>query len=62
MSEYRAYIIGSDSHFQKAVPLDCTDDEAAKEQAKQLVKYHDVELWQRDQEVAKFEHKLKIHS
>jgi hypothetical protein len=57
MPEYRAYIIGSDGHFHSSVQLDCTDDEVAKEQAKQLVDGHDVELWQRDRKIAKFERK-----
>jgi hypothetical protein len=53
MPYYRAYIIGRDGHFQKAVDLDCADDKAATEYAKQLVDGHDVELWQRDRKVAK---------
>jgi hypothetical protein len=44
MPYYRAYIIGRDGHFAKAVELDCADDEAATESAKQLVNGHDVEL------------------
>jgi chromosomal replication initiation ATPase DnaA len=44
MPEYRAYIIGSDGHFQSSVPLICPDDETAKDQAKQLVDGHDVEI------------------
>jgi hypothetical protein len=57
MPEYRAYIIGSDGHFYKAVPIVCTDDDEAMEQAKQLADGHDVELWQRDRKIARFEHK-----
>lgn len=55
MPDYRAYIIGRDGHFQKAVPLVCSDDEAAKKEAEQLVDGHDVELWQRDRKIARFE-------
>jgi hypothetical protein len=36
MAEYRVYIIGPDGHFQNSVALDCADDDAAIEQAKQL--------------------------
>lgn len=57
MSEYRVYIVGSDGHFQSAVPLDCANDDAAKEQAEQLVEGHNVELWQRDRKVAVFQRK-----
>ena len=54
MSQYRAYVIGKDGHFEKAVELDCADDQAAQEYAKQLVDGHDVELWQQDRRIAKF--------
>lgn len=57
MPEYRAYIISPDGHFQSAVPIVCPDDEAAKEQAEQLVDGHDVELWQYTRKVARFERK-----
>jgi hypothetical protein len=57
MPHYRAYIIGRDSHFDKAVELDCANDKAAMESAKQFVDGHDVELWQRDRKVAKFDAK-----
>lgn len=59
MADYRAYIIGSDGHFHKSVPLDCPDDEEAKQQAEQLVDGHDVELWQRDRKIAVFVRKPK---
>ena len=54
------YIVGSDGHFQRSVPLDCADDNAVMEQAKQLVDGHDVELWQRDRKIAKFDRQPKI--
>ena len=60
MPEYRAYLIGSDGHFQQAVPLDCADDDAAKQAAEQLVDGHDVELWQLDRKIATFNHKPKM--
>jgi hypothetical protein len=59
MPYYRAYIVGRDGHFQQAIDLDCTDDDAAIQSAKQLVDGHDVELWQMDRKVAKFEHKAE---
>jgi hypothetical protein len=62
MPEYRVYLVGHDGHFQRSVPLECPNDDAAKEQAKQLVDGHDVELWQRDRKVALFQHKSKQSS
>jgi hypothetical protein len=44
MAEYRAYIIGQDGQFLRAIELVCPDDDTAKEYAKQLVSGHDVEL------------------
>ncbi len=55
MPYYRAYIIGRDGDFDRAVELDCANDEAAIEYAKQLVNGHDVELWQRDRRIVRFE-------
>ena len=60
MSGYRAYIIGSDGHFRDAVVLECADDDAATEQARQLVDGHDVELWQRGRKIARFDRKPKL--
>jgi hypothetical protein len=54
MTEYHAYIIGPDGHIQHRVDLFCVGDDAAKEQAKQLVDGHDVELWQLDRRIAEF--------
>ena len=56
MAEYRAYIIGTDARFMRAVELVCPDDDAAKEYAKQLVDGHDVELWQGDRRIERFQH------
>jgi hypothetical protein len=62
MPEYRAYLIGADGHFHSSIPLECADDVAASERAKQLVDGHDVELWQRDRKVATFKHEQKMQS
>ena len=48
MREYRALIRVADGHIQLAVELNCDDDEAAIDGAKQLHERHDVELWERD--------------
>jgi hypothetical protein len=57
MPEYRAYIVDSDGHFIRPIQLACSNDECAKEYAKQLVDGHGVELWQEDRQVAKFDRK-----
>jgi hypothetical protein len=57
MEEYRAYIIGADGHFIRAVELLCPDDDSAKEYASNLVEGHDVELWQGDRHIVRFHSK-----
>ena len=54
MQEYRAYLLGPDGHIQQRIDLLCADDDAAKEQARQLVNGHDVELWQLGRQIATF--------
>jgi hypothetical protein len=61
MPEYRAYLVGHDGHFREAVPLVCIDDDEAMKKAKLLVDGHDVELWQRDRKIARFDHKPKLN-
>jgi hypothetical protein len=57
MAEYRAYIIGTDGRFLRAIELICPDDGTAKEYAKQLVDGHDIELWQGDHKIETFKHR-----
>jgi hypothetical protein len=57
MVGYRAYIIGIDGQFLRAIELVCPDDDSAKEYAKQLVDGHDVELWQGEHKIATFDRK-----
>src|SRR5882724_7405504 len=57
MSDYRVYFIGDDGHFASAIQLDCPNDIAAIESAKQFINGHDIELWQQDRIIAKFERK-----
>ena len=45
MTEYRAYIIGTDGHFIRFEPLIWRDDHEAIAEAKRLVDGHDIELW-----------------
>ena len=57
MRDYRAYIIGRDGHITERIEFFCEHDEEAKEQAKQHVDGHDVELWHRDQRIIVLRHK-----
>ena len=45
MPHYRFYFLDGDGHFMSAINVDCTDDNAAKEQAKRLADGQEVELW-----------------
>jgi hypothetical protein len=56
MAECRAYIIGVDGKFVRAVELLCPDDDTANEYAKNLVDGHDVELWQGARKINAFKH------
>jgi hypothetical protein len=60
MAEYRVYLIDSDDRFYDVVPLICADDDEAMEKAKQLADVQEVELWQGDRKVARFDHKPKM--
>ena len=57
MHAYRAYLIGRDGHIIRRVDLECDDDSAATERAKQLIDFHDVELWDGARKVATFPRK-----
>jgi len=55
MSSYHAYIVCSHTRFIGAVQIDCADDEAAIKSASRLVDRHDVELWQMDRPIVRFD-------
>jgi hypothetical protein len=55
MSVYQAYIVGMHSRSIGVVRLDCVDDDSAVKSARRLVDSHDVELWQQDRPVARFD-------
>jgi hypothetical protein len=57
MAHYRAYLIGCDGHSIKAVDLNCTDDDAARKRAEQMVDGHNVELWEHARRIARFANK-----
>jgi hypothetical protein len=55
MPAYRAYIVGLHGLCIRAVEIDCLDDDAAIECAKHLIDGRDVELWQMDRPIARFD-------
>jgi hypothetical protein len=55
MSAYRALIVGVHDRPIRMIHMDCADDEAAIVSAERLVDGHDVELWQMDRPVARFD-------
>jgi hypothetical protein len=55
MPVYHAYIVGTHSRFIGAVQMDCADDDTAIKSASRLVERHDVELWQKDRPVVRFD-------
>ena len=57
MRDYRAYIMGLDGHVTGRHEFWAEDDEKAKEQAKQYVDGHDIELWHRDKKIAELSSK-----
>src|SRR5258707_13234443 len=59
MPVYRAYIVGLHDRTIGVVQLDCIDDESAIKSARRLVDSHDVELWQTDRPVARFDGRSK---
>ena len=59
MQHYRVYVIGRDGHFIRSIDLNCMDDSAAIEAAKQLIDGHDLELWQSDRKIARLDGKPK---
>jgi hypothetical protein len=55
MHAYRAYLIGRGGHIIRRADLECDNDCVASERTKQLVAFHDVELWDRVRKVATFQ-------
>ena len=57
MRDYRAFVIGADGHIRDRFEFWAEDDDAAKEQARQLVDGHDVELWHQTERIAQLKSK-----
>lgn len=58
MQEYRVFVIGPDGHVMLRHDFSAVDDDAAKVYAKRYVDGHDVEVWQRERQIAVIPHKL----
>lgn len=56
-TEYRVTTLDADGRSDQAIEVDCPDDTAAVEFAKQFIDGKDIELWQSNRKVAEFEHK-----
>jgi hypothetical protein len=54
-SDYQVYVVDDNDHIIAHMELDCADDSAAIECAKQFVNGQDIELWQRDRRIARFD-------
>jgi hypothetical protein len=54
MPVYHAYIVGLHGRSIGVVRMDCVDDNSAIKSARGLVDNHDVELWQMDRPIARF--------
>jgi hypothetical protein len=56
---YRAYIVGLHDRSIGVVQMDCINDDTAIKSAARLVDNHDVELWQMDRPIARFDARSK---
>ncbi len=59
MKEYRAYVVGHSGGFLRFEGFVSPNDAAAIEHAKQFVDGHDIELWNLERLVVKFNHQEK---
>lgn len=54
MQDYRALKLGPDGHITSRFDFWARDDEAAKEQARQVASGQDLELWRHDRKIAEW--------
>lgn len=55
MARYRIYIMANDDAVTKRVVIDCADDDAAIEAAKQYIHGRDVEVWQENRRILRLD-------
>ncbi|WP_342737105.1 hypothetical protein [Bradyrhizobium sp. B117] len=51
---YKVFVVDSNRRVICAAKLDCIDERAARRQAEQMYRQHDVELWDGDRLVTVF--------
>ena len=54
--QYRIYYIALDGHFSSVENIECADDQAAIQTARQAVNGQSVELWQSDRFLVRLPH------
>ena len=59
MGDYRIYILANDDEVTKRVYIECADDDAAIEAARQYIKGRDVEVWQENRRILRFDRPWK---
>jgi hypothetical protein len=59
MTEFRIDVIDAPGNVIRSIRIDCADDKAAIETAKQFIAGHDIELWQRNRLLTRFDQKLR---
>jgi hypothetical protein len=59
MPIYRAYVVGVHDLPIGVTQIECVDDNSAIKAATRLVDRHNVELWQTDRPVARFDARSK---
>lgn len=58
MPAYRVYFVDADGRiYQPPQILQCADDQAAIEEARQYIDGKDIQVWEKNRLVAKFPHK-----
>jgi hypothetical protein len=59
MPVYCAYIVGLHDRPIGVVQLDCIDDESVIKSARRLADSHDVELWETERPIVRFDARSK---
>jgi hypothetical protein len=55
MTEYEICVMGRSGGVARSIYVDCADDAAAIEETRQFIDGSDIELWQVDRMVARFD-------
>lgn len=55
MTSYRVYFLNAQGGINRAVELDCSDDDQAQEAARALAAQQPVELWERSRLIGRYD-------